>query len=145
MKYLHSGYILLCEQADYAPDGRVNAKGLFDLIVVKNFPADIKCQFVVGFGTPYERRQYRGIMEVEDPTGRVAFTAEFNANDPNDLLRGHAIFPATIPTDSEGCYIIRCTLYNWRNEVVWEITRQIWAMVEGTEAQDTAAADAAEA
>jgi hypothetical protein len=82
-------------------------------------------------------------MEIEDPTGRTCFNAEFNANDPNDLLRGHSIFPAQVPVDSEGCYIIRCTLYNWRNEVVWEINRQIWAMTEGTAANDTEMADVA--
>lgn len=129
MKYLHSGYILVCDKADHAEDGRVNAHGLFDLFVVKEVPSDVKCQFIVGFGTPYERRQYCGHMEVEDPSGRTVFTQDFNANDPEDLLRGHAIFPAVIPVNSEGCFTVRCTLLNWRNEVVWEVTRQLWAMI----------------
>lgn len=129
MKYLHSGYILLCDRADHAEDGRINAHGLFDLFVVDNFPNNMRCQFVVGFGTPYERRQYRGHLEVEDPTGRVVFSADFNANDPDDLLRGHAIFPAQIPIDTEGCFTVRCTLFNWKNETVWEVTRQLWAML----------------
>ncbi len=128
MKYLHSGYILLCERADHAEDGRINAHGLFDLFVVDKFPSDLKCQFVVGFGTPYERRQYRGHMEIEDPNGLSVFTADFPANDPSDLLRGHCIFPAEIPVKLEGCFTIRCSLNNWKNETVWEITRQLWAM-----------------
>lgn len=129
MKYLHSGYILLCDKADHAEDGRINANGLFDLFVVNKIPSDMKCQFIVGFGTPYERRQYCGHMEVEDPTGRTVFTQDFNANDPEDLLRGHAIFPAVIPVNSEGSFTVRCTLLNWKNEVVWEVTRQLWAMI----------------
>jgi hypothetical protein len=133
MKYLHSGYILLCDRADHAEDGRINTHGLFDLIVVDAFPTTIKCQFVVGFGTPYERRQYRGHVEVEDPNGRNVFTADFNANDQVDLLRGHAIFPAEILVQQEGCFTIKTALYNWKNENVWEVTRQLWAMLRDDE------------
>ncbi len=132
MKYLHSGYILLCESADHAADGRINLHNLFDLFVVDQFPSDIKCQFVVGFGTPYERRQYCGHLEVEDPNGRVIFTHDFNANDPEDLLCGHAIFPASIPLDMEGCITVKCVLSNWKNETVWEVNRQLWAMLRNT-------------
>lgn len=128
MKYLHSGYILLCNGADHAEDGRINLQGIFDLLVVQDFPANLRCQFVVGFGTPYERRQYKGHLEVEDPSGRTVFTTEFNANNPDDLLRGHAIFPAQFPVDQEGCFIVKCTLMNWKGETVWEVTRQVWAM-----------------
>ncbi|MBX9685721.1 MAG: hypothetical protein K2X27_03405 [Candidatus Obscuribacterales bacterium] len=140
MKYLHSGYILLCERADHAADGRINCHGLFDLLVVDQFPSTLKCQFIVGFGTPYERRQYRGHMEVEDPNGRTVFTADFNANDPSDLLRGHAIFPAEIAVQQEGCFTIRCSLYNWKTENVWEVTRQLWAMLR-EEVPSSVAAD----
>jgi len=136
MKYLHSGYILLCEKADHAEDGRINAHGLFDLIVVDHFPMYITCEFVVGFGTPYERRQYRGHVEVEDPIGRNVFTHDFNANDPGDLLRGHAIFPADILIQQEGCYTIKTALYNWKNENVWEVTRQLWAMIRDDEGDE---------
>ena len=129
MKYLHSGYILLCEAADHAADGRVNTTGLFDLFVVDNFPFNLKCVVVVGFGTPYERRQYKGHLEIEDPSGRTIFTQDFNANDLSDLLRGHAIFSAQIPIDSAGCFTFRCSLYNWKNENVWEVSRQLWAML----------------
>ena len=132
MKYLHSGYILLCERADYAEDGRINVHGLFDLFVVDTFPSNLKCQFVVGFGTPYERRQYLGKMEIEDPNGRVVFEKEFPANDPEHLLRGNAIFPAEVLVYVEGCFTIKCVLSNWKNETVWEVTRQLWAMSKDT-------------
>lgn len=136
MKYLHSGYILLCADADHAPDGRVNTTGLFDLFVVDTFPTTCQSKCVVGFGTPYERRQYKGHLEIEDPTGRTILTEDFNANDPEDLMRGHAIFSVSIPLDSEGCYTVRCSLYNWRNENVWDVSRQLWAMQRVKEGQE---------
>lgn len=141
MKYLHSGYILLCNKADHAKDGRVNAHGLFDLFVVEDFPSQMSGHCIVGFGTPYERRQYKGHLEVEDPTGRTVFTADFDANDTEDLLRGHAIVPVDLWLHVEGCYTIRCALYNWKNENVWEVSRQLWAMKTGS-AEESAAQDA---
>lgn len=134
MKYLHSGYILLCNEADHAKDGRVNAKGLFDLFVVEDFPSQLKCNCIIGFGTPYERRQYKGHLEIEDPTGRTIFTSDFEANDLEDLLRGHSIVPCELWLHTEGSYTIRCALYNWKNENVWEVARQLWAMRTPTEA-----------
>jgi hypothetical protein len=74
MKYLHSGYILFCDQADHTDDGKVDASGLFDLFVVKSLPARIDCCWVIGFGTPYERRQYKGIVTLEDPLGETVST-----------------------------------------------------------------------
>lgn len=130
MKYLHSGYILLCEKAELTGEGRVNVHGLFDLCVMKSLPGVLKCQCVVGFGTPYERRQYKGYMEVDDPSGTTVFKQEFNANDPNDLFRGHAIVDMEAVVKSEGCWTIRCTLFNWKNENVWDVSRQLWAMIE---------------
>ena len=67
MKYLHSGYILFCQGADHEEDGRVDARGLFDLFVLKELPTKMNCTCVIGFGTPYERRQYKGIVTIEDP------------------------------------------------------------------------------
>lgn len=131
MKYLHSGYILLCDKADLAEDGRINARGLFDLFVVKNFPSAINCHCVIGFGTPYERRQYKGHLEIEDPSGRTVVSKDFNANDPNDLFRGHSIIPLEFSITSEGSWTMRCSLYNWKNENVWDVTRQFWAMLAG--------------
>lgn len=130
MKYLHSGYVLFCESAELADAGRINMQNVFDLFVVKKLPTTMSCQAVVGFGTPYERRQYRGHMEIEDPTGHVVFRKEFNANDPDDLYRGHSIIPVELTITTEGCWSVRCTLYNWKNENVWEVHRQLWAMVE---------------
>lgn len=141
MKYLHSGYILLCDRADHAEDGRINTHGLFDLFVVDAFPSNLQCQFVVGFGTPYERRQYRGHLEIEDPNGKIVFMQDFPANDPEDLLRGHAIFPGEVLVQAEGCFTIKCMLYNWKNESVWEVTRQLWALKRGTEAHEPVAAE----
>lgn len=129
MKYLHSGYILLCDRADHAEDGRVNTHGLFDLFIVEQLPASYNCHCVIGFGTPYERRQYRGYLEVEDPFGKIVISKDFNANDPNNLFRGHSILPLELQITAEGCWTMRCSLYNWKNENVWEVTRQFWAML----------------
>lgn len=130
MKYLHSGYILFCETATHADGGRVDLKGVFDLFVVKTLPTLLSCNCVIGFGTPYERRQYRGHLEIEDPTGHVVLRKDFNANDPEDLFRGHSLFPVELSITAEGSWTVRCSLYNWKNENVWEVNRQLWAMVE---------------
>lgn len=137
MKYLHSGYILLCDRADHAEDGRINVHGLFDLFVVDAFPQNLSCNIVVGFGTPYERRQYRGHIEIEDPNGRIVFEYDFPANDPDHLLKGHAIFPADVLVYVEGSFTIKCVLSNWKNETVWEVTRQLWAMTRNEEPADS--------
>lgn len=137
MKYLHSGYILFCNTASYAEDtgraednGRVDLTGVFDLFVVQKLPTMMNCHCVIGFGTPYERRQYRGHLEVEDPTGHVVLRKEFNANDPDNLFRGHSLFPIELAITAEGAWTVRCSLYNWKNENVWEVSRQLWAMIE---------------
>jgi hypothetical protein len=131
MKYLHSGYILFCDRAEHAEDGRVNALGLFDLAAAKNTPIKMKCDCVIGFGTPYERRQYKGFILIEDPNGKELLTHEFQANDPNDLFKGHYIMPIDLVLQTEGTYTARVVLSNWKNENVWEVTRQFWAMVVG--------------
>ena len=129
MKYLHSGYVLLCDQAQHQKDGRIDALGLFDLVAGAVLPLILKCYCVIGFGTPYERRQYKGTFTLEDPTGFVVSNHVFNANDPNDLMRGHYIFPLALSLTKEGSYTARVILKNWKEEVVWEISRQFWAMV----------------
>jgi hypothetical protein len=131
MKYLHSGYILFCDRAEHAEDGRVNALGLFDLAAAKNTPIKMKCDCVIGFGTPYERRQYKGFILIEDPNGKELLTHEFQANDPNDLFKGHYIMPIDLILQTEGTYTARVVLSNWKNENVWEVTRQFWAMIVG--------------
>lgn len=136
MKYLHSGYVLFCEKAEHAEDGRVNALGLFDLCSGKQMPMRMKCDVIIGFGTPYERRQYKGLFVVEDPSGKAMVSHEFNANDPNDLFKGHYIYPMDIDIRQEGSYTARVVLSNWKNETVWEVTRQFWAMVVGDSPPD---------
>ena len=131
MKYLHSGYILFCDRAEHAEDGRVNALGLFDLAAGKNTPIAMKCHCVIGFGTPYERRQYKGTIIIEDPNGKELLQHEFQANDPNDLFKGHYILPVDLTLRTEGTYTARVVLSNWKNENVWEVTRQFWVMVVG--------------
>ena len=131
MKYLHSGYILFCDRAEHAEDGRVNALGLFDLAAGKILPIRMKCDAIIGFGTPYERRQYKGAFTIEDPSGKVVVEHEFNANDPNDLFKGHYIYPIDLNITTEGSYTAKVVLQNWKNEIVWEISRQWWAMVIG--------------
>lgn len=136
MKYLHSGYILFCEKADHAENGRLNAHGLFDLCTSRHLPLRMKCDCIIGFGTPYERRQYKGVVTVEDQNGKELFNHEFHANDPNDLFKGHYIFPMDIDITEEGLYNAHVVLYNWKNETVWEVTRQFWAMVVGDDPPD---------
>jgi len=131
MKYLHSGYILFCAKAEHAEDGHINAMGLFDLCTGDHLPLMMKCDCVFGFGTPYERRQYRGTITIEDPTGKELACHEFNANDPNDLFKGHYILPLDLTITTEGSHTARVVLQNWKNENVWEVTRQFWAMVVG--------------
>jgi hypothetical protein len=131
MKYLHSGYILFCDQADHTDDGKVDASGLFDLFVVKELPARIDCCWVIGFGTPYERRQYKGIVTLEDPLGETVFTKEFAANDPADIYKGHYIFRPEINLDREGSWTAKVVLKNWKDESMWDLERKFWTMLEG--------------
>jgi hypothetical protein len=131
MKYLHSGYVLFCDQADHGEDGRVSAKGIFDLFVAKSLPIHMNCSCVIAFGTPYERRQYKGLFVLEDPDGKEVSSKEFDANDPNDLYRGHYIFRPETTLFKEGLYTCKVFLKNWKGEGVWEIERQFWVMCEG--------------
>ena len=131
MKYLHSGYILFCNQAEHGEDGRVDTKGLFDLFVGKDLPMPMNCACVIGFGTPYERRQYKGLCVIEDPDGKEVVSHEFNANDPNDLFKGHYIFRPDAKLNKEGTWMARVFLRNWKGEAVWDIARQFWVMIEG--------------
>ena len=131
MKYLHSGYILFCDKADHGEDGRVDARGLFDLFVSKTLPIKMDCDWIIGFGTPYERRQYKGTALLEDPDGKETFSKEFSANDPNDLYRGHYILRPSLMLNKEGLWTIKVYLKNWKNEGVWDFQRQFWVMREG--------------
>jgi hypothetical protein len=129
MKYLHSGYILFCDRADHAEDGRVNAFGLFDLCTGSHLPLRMKCDCVISFGTPYERRQYKGLLVVEAPDGKQLVSHEFSANEPGELLQGHYIHKLDLNILQEGTYTARAVLSNWKNDNVWEVSRQFWAMV----------------
>ena len=130
MKYLHSGYILFCQHAEHTEDGRVDASGLFDLYVEKQFPAKIESYWVIGFGTPYERRQYVGVITIENPDGEEVFTKEFQANDPNDIFKGHYIFKPDCTLTKEGLYKAKVVLSNWKDNSVWDLERPFWATVE---------------
>jgi len=136
MKYLHSGYILFCDKAEHGEDGRVDTRGLFDLFVGKSLPIPMNCTWLIGFGTPYERRQYKGMAILEDPDGREVFSKEFNANDPNDLFRGHYIMRPDITMNREGLWTAKIFLKNWKGEGVWDIQRQFWVMVGGDSPPD---------
>jgi hypothetical protein len=132
MKYLHSGYILFCDKAEHQDDGRVDTVGLFDLFHAKSLPIQMNCQCVIGFGTPYERRQYKGLVVLEDPDGREVMSKEFNANDPNDLYKGHYVFSPNVTLSREGLWTMKVFLKNWKGEGVWDIQRQFWTMIDGS-------------
>jgi hypothetical protein len=129
MKYLHSGYILFCDRAEHAEDGRINALGLFDLCTGNNLPLRMSCNCIIGFGTPYERRQYKGLLTIEGPDGHELVSHEFSANEPGEMLQGHYIYKLDINILQEGSYTARAILSNWKNENVWEVSRDFWAMV----------------
>jgi hypothetical protein len=131
MKYLHSGYILFCDQAEHAENGRIDTQGLFDLFVCKTMPVKANCHVVVGFGTPYERRQYKGTFSIENIEGQEVFTKEFKAHDPADIYKGHYIFKPEINLDKEGMWTAKVVLRNWKDEAMWDLQRQFWVMVEG--------------
>lgn len=131
MKYLHSGYILFCQEADHEENGKVNARGLFDLFVVKELPAKMDCMCVIGFGTPYERRQYKGTVTIEDPDANVIFTLDFNANDPGDIFKGHYIFKAEATLPKEGGYVAKVILRNYKDDIMWDCERKFFTMLEG--------------
>jgi hypothetical protein len=131
MKYLHSGYILFCERAEFTDNGRVDAFGLFDLFVEKSLPIKLNCAWVIGFGTPYERRQYKGEVLLENPDGEIVFKHEFQANDPGTIYKGHYILRPEISLDKEGLWAVKVTLNSWKDEPMWDVQRQFWAMIEG--------------
>ena len=130
MKYLHSGYVLFCDRAEQEDNGRLNAVGLFDLCSGANLPLRMKCDCVIGFGTPYERRQYKGLFTVEGPDGKELIKHEFSTNEPGELLKGHYVYKLDFNVLEEGTYTARAILSNWKNENVWEVSRQFWATVE---------------
>jgi hypothetical protein len=136
MKYLHTGYILFCDEAEHAENGRVNAEGLFDLFVGKSLPLKTKCYMIVGFGTPYERRQYKGVITIENPNGEVVFSKEFNANDPSDIYKGHYVVKPDIVLNQEGMWNAKVILKNWKEDPMWDIERKFWVMVEGDSPPD---------
>lgn len=129
MKYLHAGYVLFADTAEHAEDGKVNAQGLFDLFVGA-LPQKMDCAVIIGFGTPFERRQYKGLVVIENPVGHEVFRKEFNANDPNDIYKGHYIFRPEVNFDREGLWSVKASLRNWKDEVMWDFTRQFWMMTE---------------
>jgi hypothetical protein len=131
MKYLHTGYILFCEKAEYEENGRVDAKALFDLFVGKEMPMKMGCWIVVGFGTPYERRQYKGTLIIENPDAKEVMRHEFAANDPNDIYKGHYIFQPDLMLDKEGLWTAKVILRNWKDEPLWDLERKFWTMIEG--------------
>ena len=131
MKYLHSGYILFCDKAEHSEDGRVDTYGLFDLFKGKSLPIKMNCSWVISFGTPFERRQYKGLVVLEDPNGKEIFSKEFNANDPNNLYRGHYIFHTDLMLNREGLWTAKVFLKNWKGEGVWDVERQFWCTIEG--------------
>ncbi len=131
MKYLHSGYILFCQEADHEENGTIDAKGLFDLFVVPELPAKMDCTCVIGFGTPYERRQYKGTVIIEDPDTNIIFMREFNANDPNDIFKGHYLFKADCMLSKEGAYAAKVSLKNWKDDSIWDFERKFFCMLAG--------------
>ena len=130
MKYLHSGYILFCEQADHTERGQVDLRGLTNLFVVKSLPAKVNCYWVIGFGTPFERRHYKGLVTLEDPDGKEVFRHEFEANDPSGLVKGHHIFQPEVTLTKEGMWIARVVLSSLKNDPIWDIERHFWTMLE---------------
>jgi len=131
MKYLHSGYVLFCDKAEHEDNGRVDAKGLFDLFVCKELPTKANCWMIIGFGTPYERRQYKGFVSIENPEGNEVLKKEFSANDPSDIYKGHYLFQPDIMLDKEGMWTVKAVLHNWKDEPLWELERKFWTMIEG--------------
>lgn len=130
MKYLHSGYILFCDQAAHTENGRVDAKGLLDLFAVRSLPVKMNCTWVIGFGTAYERRQYKGTVTLTNPQGEVVFTKEFQANDPSDTYKGHYIFRPDITLDKEGLWTATVDLRTLKDESIWDLERKFWTMIE---------------
>jgi hypothetical protein len=136
MKYLHSGYILFCDKAEHEENGRVDASGLFDLFIVKSLPEKTQCSMIIGFGTPYERRQYKGFVTIENPDGKEALRKEFNANDPGDIFKGHYLFQPDLTIDKEGMWSAKVVLHSWKDEPIWDFERKFWAMIEGATPPD---------
>ncbi|HMO22405.1 MAG TPA: hypothetical protein PKC98_15715, partial [Candidatus Melainabacteria bacterium] len=77
-----------------------------------------------GFGTPYERRQYKGTVTIESPDGVEVYKGEFSANDPNDIYKGHHVFKPDIILEKEGMWAVKVTLRNWKDENMWDFERR---------------------
>jgi hypothetical protein len=130
MKYLHSGYILFCKAADHSENGFVDVHGLFDIYVEKSLPAKPDCLWVVGFGTPYERRQYKGVVSVIDPEGITVYSVDFQANDPDAVFKGHYIFRPDFNLTKEGQWTAKVALSNWKDNTVWHLERPFFVTLE---------------
>lgn len=130
MKYLHSGYILFCESSERNDEGGLNLKGIFDVFVVKELPLRTSNHWVIGFGTPYERRQYKGTVSIENPKGEVVHTHEFAANDPSEIYKGHHVFQPNLELTTEGMWSVKVSLQNWKDENMWDFERKFWCMIE---------------
>ncbi len=128
MKYLHSGYILFCQNAEHGDDGRLDLNGLIDVFALEELPVEMKCACVIGFGTPFERRQYKGFVNIVDPTGREVLSREFSANNPDDVYKGHYVFSPEMKLDKEGAWTVKVLLKNWKNENMWDFERKFWCM-----------------
>jgi hypothetical protein len=136
MKYLHSGYILFCDKAEHGENGRVDASGLFDLFVGKELPIKMNCWMILSFGTPYERRQYKGYVTIENPEGKELLKKEFQANDPEDIFKGHYLFQPEVTLDKEGMYTVKVVLHNYKDDPMWDFERKFWTMIEGDSPPD---------
>jgi hypothetical protein len=130
MKYLHSGYILFCQRAEHSENGCIDVEGLFDIFVESSLPAKNNCLWVVGFGTPYERRQYKGAVTVADPEGKDVFSVDFQANDPETVFKGHYIFKPDFVLTKEGQWTAKVVLSNWKDNTVWSLERPFWVTLE---------------
>jgi hypothetical protein len=136
MKYLHSGYILFCTEAEHTENGSVDVKGLFDVFVLKELPSKMDCTWVIGFGTPFERRQYKGLVTIENPEREELLRKEFSANDPANIYKGHYIFKPNITLATEGMWTVKVALSNWKDHTIWDLQRNFWAMIEGSAPPD---------
>jgi hypothetical protein len=130
VKYLHSGYILFCKQVEHSEDGLIDIAGLFDIFVEQSFPAKTDCHWVIGFGTPYERRQYNGLITVTNPDGEDVYSRDFQANDPAAIFKGHFIFKPDLTLTKEGLWSAKVTLSNWKDNSVWDLERPFWATIQ---------------
>lgn len=89
----------------------------------------MNCCWVIGFGTHFERRQYKGLITIEDPDAKEVFRKEFSANDPAHIYKGHYIFKPDITLTKEGLWNAKVVLSNYKDESVWDLERHFWTML----------------